>query len=537
MPQPATKGCHMYLNPKSKVTPMLTALALASTLADAQILNETQYYEVPVPSHFFGNSIGVSDDLLAAGFRDLSGSGDSGIHLFDLNTGLLLRTFIPTSATQILNAGRDIAIDGLTVACTERGLTGFSYANPSVFVFDTLAGQRFEVIPDPDDNSLGVFGLSIDVKEGVVAIGSANATLDAGTGFRIGKVYLIDENTGARLGTIQSTEAPESFGFFGSSIDIHNGIVAVSANQFNAGILFGGNTERVELFDLATQQHIRTIYSPADPIDPAGFGFDIAMNDQYLVVAAPWQDLTGVNSGAVHVYNISTGDLVSTLQIGEAINPGAGPNSLKIQVDINNDGLVLVSQSGGSTEKAAIYQASSGVELAVLEPSSGSIILTPDTNGVALSGGSAFVGIPRYNTNEPGAINQSVVFKYESNVSIAVQPQSLVVDNDNVDFFMQVVTTGATSYQWYLDGVAVSDLDANYTGSTESVLLIKSGPEVEGVYTVEVSDGPFSITSDPAYYVYRGQNTLSCPADLNNDEVLNFFDVSLFLSEFAAGCP
>jgi WD40 repeat protein len=527
----------MYLNPKSKVTPMLTALALASTLADAQILNETQYYEVPVPSHFFGNSIGVSDDLLAAGFRDLSGSGDSGIHLFDLNTGLLLRTFIPTSATQILNAGRDVAIDGLTVACTERGSGGLSYANPSVFVFDAIAGQRFEVVPDLDDNSGGVFGLSIDVKEGVVAIGSALATVDAGTGFQIGKVYLIDENTGARLGTIHPSEASENFGCFGSSIDIHNGIIAVGANQFNAGIPIGGNTERVELFDLATQQHIRTIYSPADPIDPAGFGFDIAMNDQYLVVAAPWQDHTGVNSGAVHVYNISTGDLVSTLEIGEAINPGAGTSTLKIQVDINNDGLVLVSQSGGSTQKSAIYQASSGVELAVLEPSSGSIILPSDTNGVALSGGSAFVGIPRFNINEPGAINQSVVMKYESNVSIAVQPQSLVVENEGVDFFMQVVTTGATSYQWYLDGVAVSDLDENYTGSTESLLVITSGPEVEGVYTVEVSDGPFSITSDPAYYIYRGQSVPACQPDLNDDGQLNFLDVSLFLQQYGAGCP
>jgi len=527
----------MYLNPKLSITPLLTVLTLASTFVDAQVLNETQGYEVAEPSHLFGNSIGVSNGFLAAGYQDLAGQDNSGIHLFDISTGLLIRTLIPTSASQILGAGREVAIDGQTVVCTERGNGGLSYANPSVFVFDTLAGQRFEVVPDQDDNSQGVFGLSIDVKEGVVAIGSALATVDAGTGFQIGKVYLIDENTGARIGTIHPFEAPENVGFFGSSIDIHNGIVAVSANQFNAGINFGGNTERVELFDLATQQHIRTIYSPADPIDPAGFGFDIAMNDQYLVVAAPWQDHTGVNSGAVHVYNISTGDLVSTLEIGEAINPGAGANTLKIQVDINNDGLVLVSQSGGSTQKSAIYEASSGVELAVMEPSSGSILLHSDTNGVALSGGSAFVGIPRFNTNEPGAINQSVVMQYESNVSIAVQPQSLVVDNDSIDFFMQVVATGATSYQWYLDGVAVSDLNENYTGATESTLLIASGPEVEGVYTVEVFDGPFSITSDPAYYIYRGQGTTDCSPDLNNDGVLNFFDVSVFIQAYTAGCP
>ena len=527
----------MYFNPKSSVTPLLAVLAFASTIVDAQVLNESLSYEVTDTSHKFGDSIGVSNGYLAAGFQDLQGLDDSGIYLFDINTGLPIRTLIPTSPTQILGAGRDVAIDGLTVACTERGLGGLSYANPSVFVFDALAGQRFEVVPDPDDNSQGVFGLSLDVKDGVVAIGSAMATVDAGTGFTLGKVYLIDENTGARIGTIESAEAPVNFEFFGSAVDIHNGVVAVSANQFNAGIVLGGNTERVELFDLATQQHLRTIYSPADPIDPAGFGFDIAMNDQYLVVAAPWEDHTGQNSGAVHVFNVNTGDLVSTLEIGQIVNPGNNNLSVGIQVDINNDGLVLVSQSGGVTQKAALYEATSGAELAILEPSHGLIRLPSDTNAVALANGSAFVGIPRFNTNTPGAIDQSVVFKYDSNVSIAVQPQSLVVEDDNVDFFMQVVATGATSYQWYLDGVAISDLDPNYTGTTESVLLITSGPEVEGVYTVEVSDGPFSITSEPAYYLYRGQSAPACPADLTNDEVLNFFDVSAFLQAFSAGCP
>jgi|GEM_PF-1742269 len=527
----------MYLIQRSSIAPLLTMLSLASPIVNAQALNESQSFEVTDTSHSYGDSIGVSTDYLAAGFQDLQGIDSSGIYLFDLNTGLPIRTLIPTSSTQILGAGRDIAIDGQTVACSERGLGGLAYPNPSVFVFDALAGQRFEIVPDPDDNSQGVFGLSIDVNEGVVAIGSALATDDEGTGFRIGKVYLIDENTGARLGTIHPSEATENLGFFGSSVDIHNGVVAVGANQFNAGILIGGNTERVELFDLATQQHLRTIYSPADAIDPSGFGFDIAMNDQYLVVAAPWQDHTGQNSGAVHVFDISTGDLVRTLDIGETVNPGSINLSMSIQVDINNNGLVLVSQSGGSTQKTAIYEASSGVELAILEPSSGLIRLPSDTNGVALADGSAFVGIPRYNTNTPGSIDQSIVFRYDSNVSIATQPQSLVVEDDSTDFFMQVVATGATSYQWYLDGVAISDLDANYTGTTESVLQIASGPEVEGVYTVEVSDGPFSITSDPAYYVYRGQSTPECTADLTNDGVLDFFDVSAFLDAFGAGCP
>ena len=134
----------MYLKSKLSITPLLTVLTLASTFVEAQVLNETQGYEVPEPSHFFGTSIGVSDGFLAAGFEDLAGQDDSGIHLFNIDTGLLIRTLIPTSATQILGAGRDVAIDGLTVACTERA------ARPRRSLRDRRSGARSRTGPRSD---------------------------------------------------------------------------------------------------------------------------------------------------------------------------------------------------------------------------------------------------------------------------------------------------------------------------------------------------------------------------------------------------
>ena len=37
---------------------------------------------------------------------------------------------------------------------------------------------------------------------------------------------------------------------------------------------------------------------------------------------------------------------------------------------------------------------------------------------------------------------------------------------------------------------------------------------------------------DPNVFV-----ALACPADLNNDGLLNFFDVSAFIAAYNAGCP
>ena len=36
---------------------------------------------------------------------------------------------------------------------------------------------------------------------------------------------------------------------------------------------------------------------------------------------------------------------------------------------------------------------------------------------------------------------------------------------------------------------------------------------------------------------YHPPDVEVCEADLNGDGVLNFFDVSVFLSSFSAGCP
>ncbi|MFK7884371.1 MAG: hypothetical protein AB8F26_09355, partial [Phycisphaerales bacterium] len=122
-------------------------------------------------------------------------------------------------------------------------------------------------------------------------------------------------------------------------------------------------------------------------------------------------------------------------------------------------------------------------------------------------------------------------------ILIAVQPQDLVVDIPNQDFFMQVVASNAASYQWFFDGQPITD-GPSYVGSDTSVLVITSGPEVEGQYFVEVTSAGFgSVISDPAYYVYRGESLPDCPADFNGDEMLNFFDVVEYINAFNAGCP
>ena len=63
-------------------------------------------------------------------------------------------------------------------------------------------------------------------------------------------------------------------------------------------------------------------------------------------------------------------------------------------------------------------------------------------------------------------------------------------------------------------------------------------PESEGAYTCEVTSVSTSaVMSEPGYLVFQGATAPACPADLTDDGVLNFFDVSAFIQAFSAGCP
>ena len=83
---------------------------------------------------------------------------------------------------------------------------------------------------------------------------------------------------------------------------------------------------------------------------------------------------------------------------------------------------------------------------------------------------------------------------------ITSQPQSLLnqIPGNSVQF--SVVATGESlTYQWQMDGVALTD-GAKYTGATTNMLTVANiqFPADEGSFNVIVSNGAGSDTSDSA---------------------------------------
>lgn len=84
-------------------------------------------------------------------------------------------------------------------------------------------------------------------------------------------------------------------------------------------------------------------------------------------------------------------------------------------------------------------------------------------------------------------------------------------------------------FQWYRNGVALQN-SARVTGATsETLRVFGAGLRDSGVYAAEAIDRCGDAASEPAVV------HVSCPADVNGDEMLDGLDYGQFVSDFEAG--
>lgn len=114
--------------------------------------------------------------------------------------------------------------------------------------------------------------------------------------------------------------------------------------------------------------------------------------------------------------------------------------------------------------------------------------------------------------------------------TITQHPPSATVDpGDPVSFSVIATGTAPLSHQWFRNAVALSD-GGGISGSATATLDITSAAEAhEGSYTVSVTNGCGSATSDAATL---SVNDVPCPGDLNGDHVIDLGDLTIFLANF-----
>ncbi len=478
----------------------------------------------PASSFSFGADVAASAGRIAVG---APGSSDpvGRAFVFDAATGgFLYGVMPPAGSLDERDFGIQVALVGDTLVVTDNDKQNFN-EHPQVFVYDAATGAfKFELLPfGPDLDTLD-FGHDIAIGSGIIAV--AQPTYGPGSGH--GAVYFYDEATGAPIERIVGTDEPgvliESFG---TSVAIAGGRVAIGRASL---IGVPGAPQDVFLYDALTLTETAYILPPTVSADTDRFGAEIALNADTLVVCAPGDIPFSGESGAAHTYDPATGTYRNTLSLAHPADPGQFNGSMNAQ--INDTGIIAIGSQGtaGSTAAVRLFDDQTGTHLALLEPTS----MSRDTRfgkGLAFVGNSVFAG------NEASFAHEAdSVFQFSTVVAITAHPESIVTNTNGHVHDLHVNGTNVYAFEWFKDGVPVVD-GPFYDGSLSSPLSVTVNAETEGVYTCRVTSGTFAtVTSEPAYIVYQGGSVNTCPADIDQNEILNLDDIDAFVQSFLSGC-
>ena len=135
-----------------------------------------------------------------------------------------------------------IDIDNGLVAVGAWAKSIFFDHSGAAYVFDASTGSQIAYIVPEDGHDRDHFGISVSIDQGIVAIG---AHQDGDNGFNAGSAYLFDALTGDRIDKLLASDGV-AFDLFGTSVVIESGVVAVGAigDDDNAGAacIFGSNS-------------------------------------------------------------------------------------------------------------------------------------------------------------------------------------------------------------------------------------------------------------------------------------------------------
>ncbi len=267
----------------------------------------------PTSGDYFGGSIALNSDfaLIGAPYDDTLGEDVGQVHLFDVTSGSLLRTFNDPTPTPTSfygdEFGRSVALIGNKALIGAPGDRTHGTLVGQAHLFDIITGQLIHTFNDPTPTpgrlSGDEFGRSVAISENFALIGAPN---DDTYDFQVGQVHLYDLETGNLLRTFDDPN-PIRNGIFGTSVAIENGTILIGAsrdtvqNEVGYAYLYDANTGLL----LDTLSDSTPVVSDQIGVILDAFGSSVAMDGNLAVIGAPFDHTAGDFIGQVHLYQFS----------------------------------------------------------------------------------------------------------------------------------------------------------------------------------------------------------------------------------------
>jgi hypothetical protein len=357
----------------------------------------------------FGSSLAISGNYAIVGAyqEDDSDGGNTGrVYIYDVTTGLLIHVLNNPNAFGT-NAndqfGRLVAISGnyaIVSAYLEDDAGGVS--SGKAYIFNVTTGALVHTLDNP--NAYGTsqsdnFGFSVGISGNYAIVGAY--VEDESGGLNSGKAYIFNVTTGALLHTLDNPNpySGSTFDAFGSSVAISGNYAIVSApDEDDAGGLSSG---KAYIFNVTTGQLLHTLDNPNayDTSAEDEFGYSLAIDGNYAIVGAYFEDdAGGTGSGKAYIFNVTTGALVHTLDNPNAYSTSANDNfgnSVGMSGNYAIVGAVFEDDTGGFTSgKAYIFNVTTGALVHTLDDPNAYSTSASDQFGVsvAISGNYVIVG-------------------------------------------------------------------------------------------------------------------------------------------------
>jgi len=353
-------------------------------------------------------------------------------------------------------------------------------------------------------------------------------------------VLLAIENTEARLVCLDAVLSPSSLTVLRTGLSVDSSQVDVDPESGRIYWWESGQILSVDPDGTGAAQ------LEADNVaEPVAMEIDATRN-RYLVleegqtalevgslgVPGPSQAIPLVSAGQINALafdidiNQSTGELFWTEIYVAGTN---GIASSVIRADNNGLNAVAVYQNTNPPTTSQDIFAGLGVIGDQLGVVSYTDTLSVSFFGVDLTSGDVSVA--------PSELLSSLDIAYSAS-PISAQPESVLVDAGDTASLSVHAFDSVSMFQWRRQGVDVANDDRVSGAMSDTLMISDAQPSDTNAYTCVVtnSDG-VSEVSDAALIAVRGEPAPSCGADLNGDGELNFFDVSIFLSLYNAGCP
>lgn len=313
--------------------------------------------------NFSAFAAAVDDSRAAVGAYNLGDNGNlsGSAYVFDLATGIETRKLVAAGNAAGDQFGRAIAIDGGLVVVGALVASHNGVASGVAYVFDAATGNELHRLVPGDGASADSFGGSVAVSGSLAVVGARDADPH---GSSSGAAYLFDTATGEQLFKLVPDDgAPGAW--FGASVAIHDAVAVVGAPLDADG---GANSGAVYLFDATTGQQIRKIRQPAGE-SGSQFGSSVAVSGSLVVAGAPNGSAGAGLAGSAYVFDATTGEQLHLLlpeDTGDALD--------KFGDSVAIDGLLIVvgvdkdRDNGQDSGSAYVFESVNGTQVAKIVP-------------------------------------------------------------------------------------------------------------------------------------------------------------------------